>query len=167
MPRAYVGLGSNLAEPRVQIVRAVRALDALAETRLVGVSRLYQSPPWGLSAQPDFVNAAVCLESALAPRALLAALLAIERDAGRERVGPRYGPRVIDLDLLIYGDCVIDEPGLRVPHPRLHERAFVLLPLADIAPDLEVPGRGPVRNLLAAIDASACRVLESGPVATE
>jgi 2-amino-4-hydroxy-6-hydroxymethyldihydropteridine diphosphokinase len=164
---AYIGLGSNLADPRAQIERALHALATLADTRLVRVSRLYRSAPWGLAAQPDFVNAAAALETNLSPHALLAALLAIERAAGRERGGVRYGPRVIDLDLLVHGEWLLDEPGLHLPHPRLHERAFVLVPLVEIAPDLIVPGRGPARALLAAVDASTCRVLESAPAATE
>jgi 2-amino-4-hydroxy-6-hydroxymethyldihydropteridine diphosphokinase len=121
-------------------------------------SRLYRTPPWGILEQPDFVNAAARLETALAPRQLLDALLAIEAAAGRVR-GVTNGPRTLDLDLLLYGDQVIAVPGLVVPHPRLHQRAFVLLPLADVAPELEVPGQGRVAELLERVDTAGCVAL--------
>lgn len=155
---AYIALGSNLADPRAQVERGFAALDTLPHTTLVGRSRLYRTRPWGVADQPDFINAVACVATTLAPRELLAALLAIEARAGRVRGVPN-GPRTLDLDLLAYGERVIDEPGLAVPHPRLHERAFVLLPLADLAPGLEVPGRGRVAELLARVDASGCRAL--------
>jgi 2-amino-4-hydroxy-6-hydroxymethyldihydropteridine diphosphokinase len=152
---ACVALGSNLDDPRLQVERGFAALAALPQTRLLARSRLYRTPPWGMLGQPDFVNAAARLETGLAPRALLDALLAVEADAGRVR-GVRNGPRILDLDLLLYGDRIIDEPGFTVPHPRLHERAFVLLPLADIAPDAEVPGQGRVRDLATRVDTTRC-----------
>jgi len=164
MEQVYVGLGSNLADPRAQVERASRALAALPQTRLVQRSRLYRSAPWGRADQPEFVNAVVALQTELTPRELLEALLKIERAAGRARDATRWGPRVLDLDILVFGDRLIDEPGLHVPHPHLHERAFVLLPLAEIAPDLIVPGHGRVDDLARRIDASTCRPLEIASV---
>lgn len=155
---AYIALGSNLADPRAQVERGFAALAALPDTRLQARSRLYRTRPWGVLDQPDFVNAAARITTSLSPRGLLERLQAIEARAGRVR-GVRYGPRTLDLDLLLYGDAVIREPDLVVPHPRLHERAFVLAPLADLDPDLEVPGRGRVAALLAGVDASGCAAL--------
>jgi 2-amino-4-hydroxy-6-hydroxymethyldihydropteridine diphosphokinase len=156
---ACVALGSNLDDPCLQVERGFAALAALPRTRLLTRSRLYRTPPWGMLEQPDFINAAARLETSLSPRSLLDALLAIEAGAGRVR-GVRNGPRILDLDLLLYGNRVIDEPGFTVPHPRLHERAFVLLPLADIAPDAEMPGQGRVRDLAAQVDATGCLPIE-------
>lgn len=162
---AAVGLGGNVGDVRVALAAALAALDVLPGTRLLRASRCYRTPAWGVEAQPDFINAAATLQTALTPRALLDALLAIERDHGRERAadGSRWGPRTLDLDLLVHGDAVIDAPGLVVPHPQLHLRAFVLVPLAEIAPDLEVPGRGAVRALLAGVDAGGVAALGPGP----
>ncbi|HJP97048.1 MAG TPA: 2-amino-4-hydroxy-6-hydroxymethyldihydropteridine diphosphokinase [Rhodanobacteraceae bacterium] len=156
---AYVALGSNLDDPEAQVERGFAALAALPGTQLAARSRLYRTPPWGVMEQPAFVNAVVALETSLAPRELLSALLAIEARAGRVR-GVRYGPRTLDLDLLLYGDCELREAGLTIPHPRLQERAFVLLPLADIAPGLNIPGQGRVDDLLARTDASGCIALD-------
>jgi len=149
---AYVGLGSNLLDPEAQVERALRALQALPDTELIARSRLYRTRPWGGVAQPDFVNAVAQLTTGLGAAALMQALLEIERDAGRTRSAERFGPRILDLDLLVYGEEVIDQPGLHVPHPRLGERAFVLVPMAEIAPALVVPGQGRVDGLLARID---------------
>lgn len=157
MENVYIGLGSNLADPAAQVEAGLRALARLPKTRLVARSRLYRSAPWGRVDQPEFVNAAAQLETVLEPGLLLDALLQIERAAGRERDGTRWGPRVLDLDILVYGERRIAEPGLHVPHPHLPERAFVLVPLAEIAPDLQVPGRGRVADLLAGVDASTCK----------
>lgn len=156
MTRAYVALGSNLDDPRAQVLRGLDALSRLPDSQLLARSRLYRSAPWGVAEQPEFVNAAAEIETTLAPRELLDALLGIERAAGRDRSGARWGPRVLDLDLLLYGDLDCEEPGLTLPHPHLHERAFVLLPLNDLAPDFDVPGRGRVRELLARVDAQGC-----------
>ena len=156
---AYIGIGSNLDDPERQVRAAIHALMHLPRSTFVRASRLYRTAPWGKADQPEFVNAAVAVSTELLPRELLAALLAIERACGRERDGERWGPRVLDLDILVYGDARIDEPGLRVPHPRLAERAFVLLPLADLDPDLEIPGQGPVRALLERVDATGCSAL--------
>lgn len=153
MVTAYIGLGSNLDAPGEQVERALRELNALPQTRLVARSRLYRTAPWGGIEQPDFINAVAQLETGLDAQVLMRALLTIEHRAGRRRDGERNGPRVLDLDLLLYGDRRIVEAGLEVPHPRLHERAFVLVPLAEIAPDLAVPGQGRVSELLARVDA--------------
>ncbi|MBJ6982905.1 2-amino-4-hydroxy-6-hydroxymethyldihydropteridine diphosphokinase [Luteimonas sp. MC1572] len=159
---AAVGLGGNVGDVGQALASALAALDALPGTRLLRASRSYRTPAWGLQSQPDFINAAATLQTTLAPRALLDALLAIERDHGRERAadGSRWGPRTLDLDLLVHGDAVIDAPGLVLPHPHLHLRAFVLVPLAEIAPDMEVPGHGTVRALLAGVDAEGVVALE-------
>jgi 2-amino-4-hydroxy-6-hydroxymethyldihydropteridine diphosphokinase len=156
---AYIGIGSNLGDPERQVRVAIDALRRLPRTAFGRASRLYRTAPWGRAGQPAFVNAAVAVSTALSPRELLDALLAIERAQGRLRDGERWGPRVIDLDILVYGDSSIDEPGLHVPHPRLAERAFALLPLADLAPDLEIPGLGSVRALVERIDATGCTAL--------
>jgi len=156
---ACVALGSNLDDPCAQVQRAFEALAALPQSRLLARSRLYRTPPWGITDQPDFINAAARLETSLSVRELLDALQAVEVRAGRVRA-IRNGPRILDLDLLLYGGRIIDEPGLVVPHPRLHERAFVLLPLADVAPELDVPGHGRVHELLAHIDATGCVGIE-------
>jgi 2-amino-4-hydroxy-6-hydroxymethyldihydropteridine diphosphokinase len=146
--RAFVGVGANLGDASAQVREAIGALAALPGTRVVAASSLYRTAPVGHADQPDFVNAAVLLETALAPRALLAALQAIEARAGRVRTF-RDAPRVLDLDLLLYGDAAIDEPGLAVPHPRLHGRAFALAPIVEIDPECVIPGRGRARDLLA------------------
>lgn len=141
---AYVGIGSNLQMPARQVDEAFSLLDEIADTRLVSRSSLYRSAPFGGIEQPDFVNAAAALLTILKPADLLAALHEIEQRQGRERDDTRWGPRVIDLDLLVYGREIIDESGLRVPHPGIGERNFVLLPLREIAPELVIPGLGRV-----------------------
>lgn len=149
---ACVGLGGNLGDAASTVRDAFVALAHLPGTRLLRASRLYRTPAWGVTAQPDFVNAVAMVETALEPHALLENLLRIERDAGRDRRADgsdRWGPRTLDLDLLLFGDQVIDTPGLKVPHPHLHERAFVLVPLLEIAPDIRVPGRGAAADALA------------------
>lgn len=153
--RACIGLGGNIGDVAATLRAALAGLAALPGTRLLAASGFYRTPAWGVEDQPDFINAAAVVATTLAPRALLDALFAIERAHGRERAadGSRWGPRTLDLDLLLYGESVVDEPGLLVPHPRLHERAFVLVPLAEVAPDAVVPGRGRVDALLAAVDA--------------
>lgn len=148
MARAFVGVGANLGDPAAQVRAAIAALAALPGARLVAASSLYRSAPVGYTGQPDFVNAAALLETELAPRALLEALQAMEAKAGRARTF-KDAPRVLDLDLLLYGAAVIDEPDLVVPHPRLHERAFALAPVVEIDPAAVIPGRGPARDWLA------------------
>lgn len=139
---AYVGLGSNLDHPARQIEAAFEALDALPGTRLIAQSGLYRSAPFGGVEQADFINAAAALLTELDARDLLLELKAIERARGREPGGVRWGPRVLDLDLLVYAGVEIDEPDLKLPHPGIAERNFVLLPLSELAPDLHVPGLG-------------------------
>jgi 2-amino-4-hydroxy-6-hydroxymethyldihydropteridine diphosphokinase len=146
---AFVALGSNIDDPRAQLARAFEALAALRGSRLVLRSSLYLSPPLGPVAQPDFVNAVAGLLTTIPPRDLLAELKLVEDRLGRARPAERWGPRRIDLDLLVHGRTRMDEPGLTVPHPGIAERAFVLAPLAEIAPDLDVPGLGRVRVLAA------------------
>lgn len=157
LTRAYIGLGSNLDDPEQQIERAIGALKALPKSRLHAQSARYRSLPWGDPDQDPYINAVAAIDTRLTPQELLAYLLAIELKHGRDRSsGRRNGPRTLDLDVLVHGDSVIDEPGLQLPHPRLHERAFVLLPLAEIAPDLLIPGLGAVKTLLKPEFASLC-----------
>ena len=149
MARAYVGLGANLGDHEATIRRALELLAEQDGIEVLAVSRLRETDPVGVEDQPRFLNGAAALETTLAPGELLGVLLRVERALGRVRDGTRWGPRTIDLDLLLYGDEVVDEPGLRVPHPRLHERRFALEPLAELAPELEIPGRGRVSDVLA------------------
>jgi len=149
VPSAYVGLGANLGDREATIRRAVELLAEREGLEVLAVSALRETDPVGLEDQPRFLNGAAVLETTLGPRALLETLLEVERVLGRTRDGPRFGPRAIDLDLLLYGDETVDEPGLTVPHPRLHERRFALEPLAELDPALAIPGRGRVSDLLA------------------
>ncbi len=147
--RCYVGLGSNLDEPEQHVLTAMDQLDCGAHSHVAKSSSLYRSTPIGDERQPDFINAVCCICTQLCPRAVLDHLLEIERDHQRARCVDRPdGPRSLDLDLLLYGDAEIDEPGLTVPHPRMHLRRFVLLPLIEIAPELHIPGCGSVCGLL-------------------
>lgn len=145
--RAFVALGSNLENPQQQVLRALAELDSLPQTRVIAKSALYRTAPVGYDNQPDFINAAAEVSTTLEPVALLRALLALETAHGRERPFPN-APRVLDLDLLLYDDLELHDPELTLPHPRLHERGFVLFPLADIAADVNVPGQGRVCDLL-------------------
>ncbi|MGA2569979.1 MAG: 2-amino-4-hydroxy-6-hydroxymethyldihydropteridine diphosphokinase [Terracidiphilus sp.] len=155
MPLAYIGLGSNLSSPagppEATLAAAAARLASLG--RIVARSSLYSTAPVGLANQPRFLNAVIALETSFAPRGLLTALLGIERDFGRDRaVGIPNGPRSLDLDILLYGDLVISEPGLEIPHRRLALRAFVLIPLCEIAPDLRDPRSGQtIAEFLAAL----------------
>jgi len=148
--RAFVGLGANLGDPARQVAAALDALGRLPRTRLVRASSLYRSAPVGNEAQPEFVNAVAALQTGLSPRELLEACLGIEHAYGRER-SVANAPRTLDLDLLLYDDRVLREPGLEVPHPRMHGRAFVLAPLLEIAPGAIVPGHGRAADLLAGL----------------
>ncbi len=139
MIRTYIGLGSNLAHPIQQIKTAIDALKNLPQSHLIATSRLHQTAPVGFLDQPDFINAAVMLDTQLSARNLLMKLQHIEKDQGRIRNHERNRPRTLDLDILLYGDNIIEEPDLTIPHPRLKERAFVLYPLAEIAADLTLP----------------------------
>ena len=145
--RAAVALGSNLEDPEAQVQRGFDEIAALPGTEIVRRSRLYRTAPVGFVDQPDFVNACALLETSLAPRELLDALLAVEERRGRVREIPN-GPRILDLDIVLYGDTVVDEPGLRIPHPRAHQRAFVLVPLVEVWPDAVIPGHGTARECL-------------------
>jgi len=154
--QAWIGLGGNLGDAVATLHAAMQELHGLPQTRLVRASKFYRTPAWGVADQPDFINAVALLDTRLPPRDLLDALLDIERSFGRERHrSERWGPRVLDLDLLLYDSAVIDEPGLCVPHPHLHERAFALLPLVEITPDAFIPGIGPAGDALRALDSSA------------
>ena len=152
MTRSFVGVGANLGDPAAQIERALELLAAEDGVEVIAVSSLRETDPVGYEDQPRFLNGAAELETTLTARELLERLLSIERSLGRVRgEGPRFGPRTLDLDLLLYGDEVLAEPGLELPHPRLHERRFALEPLAELDPALEIPGRGAVQTLLAGL----------------
>jgi 2-amino-4-hydroxy-6-hydroxymethyldihydropteridine diphosphokinase len=152
VPRAYIGLGSNLGDRVATLRAAVEALGEADGVEVVAVSTLVDTEPVGFLDQPRFLNGVAVLETALPARELLGLLLAVEARFGRDRAAvPAQGPRTLDLDLLLYGTDAIEEEGLRVPHPRLHERGFVLAPLAEVAPGLEVPGKGTVEALLARV----------------
>jgi len=148
---AYVGLGANLGPREVTLLRAVDLLAEADDVEVLAVSQLRDTEPVGVLDQPSFLNGAVRIETTLEPRALLELLLGIERSLGRVRA-ERWGPRSVDLDLLVYGDETVDDPGLRIPHPRLHERRFALEPLAELDPDLVIPGLGSVSAALTALD---------------
>lgn len=147
MITAYIGLGANLDDPAAQVELALSELARLPQSRLAARSSLYASAPVGYAEQPDFINAVAALETELSPRALLDAMLGIEHHHGRNRTF-RNAPRTLDLDLLLYGDAHFHEENLTLPHPRMHERAFVLLPLLEIAPELAIPGLGRADQLL-------------------
>lgn len=157
---AFVGLGANLGDAAATLRAAIARLGALPMTRVQAASRLYRTPAWGIADQPDFVNAVACLQTSLGPRVLLDALLEIERAHGRDRsAGIQWGPRTLDLDLLLYGQQCVDEPGLHLPHPRIGERAFVLVPLYEIAPHSVVPGQGAVADLLHAMETTSIEAI--------
>ncbi|HKB84085.1 MAG TPA: 2-amino-4-hydroxy-6-hydroxymethyldihydropteridine diphosphokinase [Burkholderiales bacterium] len=158
MVEAFVGLGANLENPLHQVRQAISELDAIDRTRMVAVSSLYRSAPVGYADQPDFINAVAKVQTGLSPRELLDALHAVENRHGRRR-SVRNAPRTLDLDLLLYAKLAVCEEGLTLPHPRMHERAFVLLPLAEIAPDAHLPGYAPLSQLLAQVDRSGVEKL--------
>jgi 2-amino-4-hydroxy-6-hydroxymethyldihydropteridine diphosphokinase len=160
--RAYVGLGGNLGDPVAALGAALEVLAALPGSRRLQVSRFYRSPAWGPVAQPDYINAVAALDTSLPAQELMAALLEIERAAGRER-RERWGPRVIDLDLLLYADQCLLTDTLQLPHPRMHERPFVLLPLAELDAGLVLPGHGPISGLIAALDRSSVEAIGFPP----
>ena len=153
---AYVGLGSNLDNPELQLRTALDELAHLPGSNLLRHSSFYRTPPWGSIEQPDFVNAVAEIETVLEPVKLLGELLDIERRAGRVRGGDQWGPRVIDLDLLVHGDSRIEEDGLCIPHPRMFQRAFVLVPLAELNASLQLPKCGSIADHLAQLDTSHC-----------
>ncbi len=158
---AYVGLGSNLESPFSQVTRALDELASLPDSKLVARSSLYCSRPVGPADQPDYINAVAALVSGLSAEGLLDALQALENQHGRIRTGERWGARTLDLDLLLYGDAVISSPRLQVPHPQMARRAFVLYPLAEIAPEaMQIPGYGELRELLARVSEADIERLE-------
>jgi 2-amino-4-hydroxy-6-hydroxymethyldihydropteridine diphosphokinase len=159
---ACIGLGANLGDPAAAIASALAAIERLPDTWVIACSSLWRSAPV-LAEGPDFINAAAVLRTGLAPLALLEALLAIELAHGRERPWPN-APRLLDLDLLLHGQAVMTSPRLTLPHPRMHQRAFVLAPLAEIAPALTVPGLGPIGPLLAACTGQRCERLPADPI---
>jgi len=152
--RAYIGLGANLGDRAAMLRAALEQLASEPEIALVAVSGFRETDPVGITEQPRFLNAAAAVDTELPARQLLDRLLAVERKLGRTRTGPRFGPRTIDLDLLLYGDAEIAEEGLQVPHPRLHERLFALEPLAELDAALVVPGRGPLAGIIAGLQSS-------------
>ena len=152
--RAYVGLGANLGDRAAMLRAALEQLAAEPEIVLVAVSGFRETDPVGLTEQPRFLNAAAAVDTELSARQLLDRLLAVERRLGRTRTAPRFGPRTIDLDLLLYGDAEIVEEGLQVPHPRLHERLFALEPLAELDAELVVPGHGPLAEIIAGLQSA-------------
>ena len=159
--RAFLGLGGNVGDVPTTLAEAMWAIDSLPQTSIRAQSSFYRTPPWGRTDQPEFINAVVELQTRLAPRVLLNYLLEIETRFGRDRSeSEKWGPRELDLDLLTFGEESIDEPGMHLPHPHLHERAFVLVPLSEIAPSLEIPGVGIVSELLASVSVSGIEAIE-------
>ena len=152
--RVYIALGSNLNDPRAQVESGLKHLARLPQSTWRGASSLYRTPPMGPAPQPDYINAVAVLDTRLDAHALLDELLAIERAHGRVRGADRWGPRTLDLDILLFGKTILSDARLTLPHPGITERAFVLLPLAELAPDLIVPGKGPLRDLVRACDVS-------------
>jgi 2-amino-4-hydroxy-6-hydroxymethyldihydropteridine diphosphokinase len=159
--KAWLGLGSNLQKPAVQLREALKRLAETNGIEKLEASSFYRTPPWGDEHQDDFINAVVRIETSLEPLALLGELQSIENLMGRKRCGRRWGPRLIDIDLLLYGDSQLQLGELEIPHPRMHERAFVLVPLAELDPELEIPGRGPVENYLQQIDCSGIKCMSN------
>ncbi len=158
---AWLGLGSNQQNPAARLREALDHLGSLDGTGIIATSSFYRTPPWGDEQQDDFINAVVKIETSLEPLGLLQELQAIENLMGRKRSGRRWGPRLIDIDLLLYGDQQLNLDELEVPHPRMHDRAFVLVPLAELDPKLDIPGRGSVENLLQKVDRSGIERLEN------
>ena len=158
---AWLGLGSNLQQPVAQLRHALSRLGEAEGLEVLRVSSFYRTPPWGDEQQDDFINAVVEIKTSLDPIPLLRLLQSIENLMGRQRSGRRWGPRLIDIDLLLYGDQQYHSADLEVPHPRMHERAFVLIPLSELAAELEIPGHGAVAELLQQLDDSGiCRLAD-------
>jgi 2-amino-4-hydroxy-6-hydroxymethyldihydropteridine diphosphokinase len=158
--RAWLGLGANLQQPERQLKLALENLGKAKDISVLEVSSFYRSKPWGDEQQDDFINAVTLIETSLEPLALLHLLQSIENDMGRYRDGRRWGPRVIDIDLLLYGQQSIQSPELKVPHPHMHERAFVLQPLLELDPGLEIPGRGGVKEYLSRLNCEDVTIIQ-------
>ena len=159
--KAWLGLGSNLQRPVAQIKRALASLESATGIEILRTSSLYRTPPWGDERQDDFINAVVQVETVLEPMPLLRILQSIENDMGRRRSGNRWGPRLIDIDLLLYADRQIQSEELELPHPRMHQRAFVLVPLCELDGSVTIPGQGVAEELLRRLDSTdICRVEE-------
>ena len=153
----WLGLGANLQQPQAQLNQAIERISQTTGIEVLQVSSFYKTPPWGDEDQPDFINAVVNIETDLQPLALLRQMQAIENDMGRVRKDRRWGPRLIDIDVLLYGNQSIQSNELVLPHPRMHERAFVLMPLCELDPSTEIPGLGKVDGLLAKLDCEGIR----------
>lgn len=158
---AWIGLGANLQQPLVHLREAIRRISSVADIEILMTSSFYRTPPWGDKQQDDFVNAVVLLKTGLQPLDLLHQLQAIENDMGRVRKGRRWGPRLIDIDMLLYEQLQMDSEELTLPHPHMHERAFVLLPIAELDPTIEIPGKGRVDALLRAVDQDGIELIEA------
>ena len=156
----YIGVGANLDDPLAHVNKAIAEIQALDGCQDIAVSAIYRSAPLGPANQPDYINAAVCLMTTLSAEALLDALQAIEAAHGRQRNGERWGPRTLDLDILLYGQQQIQSPRLTIPHPQITQRNFVLQPLYDLDPELRIPGQGPVADWLAQISLNGLKKLE-------
>ena len=160
--RAYIGIGSNLEDPVAQVKDAIEELGMLPDTILAGRSSLYTNKPMGPQDQPDYINAVVGLDTLLSVDELFAQLMRIEELAGRVRDGKRWGPRILDLDLLLYGKKKVDKAGLKVPHPGLHERDFVIIPLAEVAGNLNIPGHGLLSTLINQVENHSLKKVITG-----
>lgn len=161
---AYVGIGSNLDQPALQVRRALEALPTLTRTRVVSQSALYGSKPWGMTEQPDFVNAVAAMLTQLTPERFFQSLRTLETQLGRAGSRVAFGPRRIDLDLLVFGQLQIDTPELKVPHPGIVQRNFVLYPLLEVAPDLTIPGKARVEELAAQVSTAGIWRLDKRPL---
>ncbi len=159
--KAWLGLGSNLQQPVAQLRQALDKLGSEPAIEILDVSRLYRTPPWGDAEQDDFINAVALIETSLEPMPLLRVLQSIENLMGRQRSGRRWGPRLIDIDLLLYGDLQCRSEALELPHPRMHERAFVLVPLCELDATLRIPGQGVAGELLQRLDCAGIACLQS------
>ncbi|MDH3903906.1 MAG: 2-amino-4-hydroxy-6-hydroxymethyldihydropteridine diphosphokinase [Xanthomonadales bacterium] len=160
--KAWLGLGSNLRNPVAQLKDALGRLGSAEGIKALRTSCLYRTPPWGDEQQDDFINAVVQIETSLIPVALLGVLQSVENAMGRQRSGRRWGPRLIDIDLLLYGDQQFQSDELEIPHPRMHERAFVLMPLCELDASVEIPGHGTAGGLLERLDCSGIFCLNDG-----
>jgi len=152
--KAWLGLGSNLQQPAEQLKKALESLSSTECIEILRTSSFYRTPPWGDTQQDDFINAVAEIETSLEPVPLMHGLQCIETSMGRQRDGRRWGPRLIDLDLLLYGDQRVQSDELEIPHPRMHERAFVLMPMCELDDTLEIPARGGIKKLLEQVDCS-------------